>query len=139
AVHRAADPVVLRDGLGLGELHADPVPLQHGHRRRPDQPGRRRRGDPRPGHRGDLDGLAAVPAAEGRIPMSVSTVQPPAPGPAPAAEPVTETRRQRRKRERLEEQDSTIPVELYGLRRGTVTLLTTLAFLFAIFTLVPIA
>jgi len=30
-------------------------------------------------------------------------------------------------------------VELYGLRRGTVTLLTTLAFLFAIFTLVPIA
>ena len=52
---------------------------------------------------------------------------------------MTETRRQRRKRERLEEQDSAIPVELYGLRRGTVTLLTTLAFLFAIFTLVPIA
>jgi len=24
---------VLRDGLGLGQLHADPVPLQHGHRR----------------------------------------------------------------------------------------------------------
>jgi multiple sugar transport system permease protein len=71
--------------------------------------------------------------------MSLTTVQPPAPGPAPAAEPATETRRQRRKRERLEEQDSTIPVELYGLRRGTVTLLTTLAFLFAIFTLVPIA
>ena len=54
--------------------------------------------------------------------------------------PVTrETRRQRRKRERIEEQDSIIPVELYGLRRGTVTLLTTFAFLFAIFTLVPIA
>ena len=30
-------------------------------------------------------------------------------------------------------------MELYGLRRGTVSLLTTLAFLFAIFTLVPIA
>ena len=27
--------------------------------------------------------------------MSLTTVQPPAPGPAPAAEPVTETRRQR--------------------------------------------
>jgi multiple sugar transport system permease protein len=48
-------------------------------------------------------------------------------------------RRAARKQERLEEQDSAIPVELYGLRRGTVTLLTTLAFLFAIFTLVPIA
>ena len=48
-------------------------------------------------------------------------------------------RRAARKQERLEEQDSAIPVELYGLRRGTVSLLTTLAFLFAIFTLVPIA
>ena len=73
--------------------------------------------------------------------MSVSTVRPPAPGPAPASDEAgrPETRRERRKRERLEEQESTIPVELYGLRRGTVSLLTTLAFLFAIFTLVPIA
>ena len=48
--------------------------------------------------------------------MSVSTVQPPAPGPAPASDKAgrPETRRERRKRERLEEQESTIPVELYG-------------------------
>jgi multiple sugar transport system permease protein len=57
-----------------------------------------------------------------------------------AEEPkVTESRRQRRKMERLAERDSTIPVELYGLRRGTVTGLTMLAFVFAIFTLVPVA
>jgi multiple sugar transport system permease protein len=35
--------------------------------------------------------------------------------------------------------DDEIPVELYGLRRGTVTALTALAFAFAIFTLIPIA
>jgi multiple sugar transport system permease protein len=52
---------------------------------------------------------------------------------------LTETRRERRRRERLEEQDAVIPAELYGLRRGTVPLLTVLAFLFAIFTLIPIA
>src|SRR5215472_294033 len=48
-------------------------------------------------------------------------------------------RRAARKRAKLAERESNIPVELYGLRRGTVTLLTTLAFLFAIFTLIPIA
>jgi multiple sugar transport system permease protein len=36
-------------------------------------------------------------------------------------------------------QDEDIPVELYGLRRGTVSVLTALAVLFAIFTLIPIA
>ncbi len=50
-----------------------------------------------------------------------------------------ETRRERRRRERLEEQAAMIPVKLYGLRRGTVTLLTVLAGLFAVFTLIPIA
>ncbi len=69
--------------------------------------------------------------------MSVS-VLPPASAPD-TVEPVRESRRERRRRERLEEQDSNIPVELYGLRRGTVPFLTSLAFLFAIFTLVPIA
>jgi len=49
------------------------------------------------------------------------------------------TRRERARRDRIAEQDREIPVELYGLRRGTVTLLTVLAFLFAIFTLIPIA
>jgi multiple sugar transport system permease protein len=60
---------------------------------------------------------------------------------APSARPAhahRETRRERRHRERLEEQAATIPVELYGLRRGTVTVLTTLSVLFAIFTLIPI-
>ena len=48
-------------------------------------------------------------------------------------------RRQRREQERLQEQASIIPIKLYGLRRGTVTLLTTLAALFAVFTLIPLA
>jgi multiple sugar transport system permease protein len=43
------------------------------------------------------------------------------------------------KRERLAEQDATIPVELYGLKRGTVTFFTVLCVLFAIFTLAPVA
>ena len=67
--------------------------------------------------------------------MTVSTAPPP-----PAAPPAPpETRRQRRRRERLVARDSEIPVELYGLPRGTITLLTVLAFLFALFTLIPIA
>jgi multiple sugar transport system permease protein len=50
-----------------------------------------------------------------------------------------ESRRDRRRRERQEEESRAIPVKLYGLRRGTVTGLTLLCVLFAIFTLVPIA
>jgi multiple sugar transport system permease protein len=49
-----------------------------------------------------------------------------------------ESRRERRRRERLEEQAQMIPVKLYGVRRGTVTLCTTLAGLFAVFTLIPV-
>ena len=67
--------------------------------------------------------------------MTVTTAPPP---PASSAGPPPESRRQRRRRERLAARDSEIPVELYGLRRGTVTVLTTLAFVFAIFTLIPI-
>jgi multiple sugar transport system permease protein len=67
--------------------------------------------------------------------MTVATA-PPRPE---AAAPPPESRRQRRRQERLAARDSEIPVELYGLPRGTVTLLTALAFLFAIFTLIPIA
>jgi len=67
--------------------------------------------------------------------MTVTTAPPPSAGSAGAP---PESRRQRRRRERLAERDSEIPVELYGLRRGTVTVLTTLAFVFAVFTLIPI-
>lgn len=49
-----------------------------------------------------------------------------------------ETRRERRRRQRLEEDAAAIPVELYGLKRGTVTVLTAVCVLFAAFTLVPI-
>ena len=49
-----------------------------------------------------------------------------------------ETRRERRRRERLEARDAVIPVELYGLKRGTVTALTTCCVLFAIFILIPL-
>ena len=49
-----------------------------------------------------------------------------------------ETRRERRRRERLEARDAVIPVELYGLKRGTVTALTTCCVLFALFILIPL-
>jgi multiple sugar transport system permease protein len=47
-------------------------------------------------------------------------------------------RRQRRKQQRLQEDAAVIPVKLYGLRRGTVTVITAACALFAVFTLVPI-
>ena len=49
-----------------------------------------------------------------------------------------ESRRERRRRKRLEEQSHMIPIKLYGLRRGTVTVLTLISALFALFILVPI-
>src|SRR6201996_986483 len=67
--------------------------------------------------------------------MTVTT----APAPPSGGTATSDSRRTRRRRERLAARDNEIPVELYGLRRGTVTVLTTLAFLFAIFTLIPIA
>lgn len=68
--------------------------------------------------------------------MSTTTLAPP-PRQAPPAR--SETRRERRRRERLQEAAGTIPIRLYGLRRGTVTGLTLLCVLFSLFTLVPIA
>lgn len=50
----------------------------------------------------------------------------------PTAKPLT--RRERRAKARTE----TIPLRLYGLRRGTVTMVTVLAVVFAIFTLTPL-
>jgi multiple sugar transport system permease protein len=50
-----------------------------------------------------------------------------------------ESRRERRHRERLQAEANTIPVRLYGLRRGTITALTLLSALFALFILIPIA
>ena len=44
-----------------------------------------------------------------------------------------------RRLERLAERDAVIPVELYGLKRGTVTVLTACCVLFAVFTLIPLA
>ena len=63
--------------------------------------------------------------------MSATTVVRPGPEPGPAAPPPPPPRRGR--------DDDSIPIEYYGLRRGTVTLVTTLCVLFAIFTLIPIA
>jgi len=57
----------------------------------------------------------------------------------PAGAAGAESRRQRRQRRRDAQREAEIPVELYGLPRGTVPFLTSLAFLFAIFTLIPIA
>src|SRR6185312_898259 len=135
AVHRAADPRVLRAGRRVGQLHALVLHLPNRDRGRRDQPRRRDGGDPRGDHRRHLGALADRPPQERGIRLTVSTAPPP-----PAAPPAPpETRRQRRRRERLVARDSEIPVELYGLPRGTVTLLTVLAFLFALFTLIPIA
>lgn len=44
----------------------------------------------------------------------------------------------RRKRERRGEEPGAVPLRLYGMRRGTVTLMTTLCLIFSLFTLVPI-
>ena len=68
--------------------------------------------------------------------MTVTTAPPPSGSSAQASPP--ESRRERRRKERLAARDSEIPIELYGLPRGTVGLLTTLAFGFALFTLIPI-
>jgi multiple sugar transport system permease protein len=68
--------------------------------------------------------------------MSTTTLAP-APRETPPARP--ETRRERRRQERLAEESATIPIRLYGVKRGTITALTLLCLLFALFTLVPIA
>jgi len=66
--------------------------------------------------------------------MSVASLEAKA-GPSPAEE----SGRARRKRQRESEDRGSVPMHLYGMRRGTVTLLTFLCFLFSVFTLVPIA
>jgi multiple sugar transport system permease protein len=53
--------------------------------------------------------------------------------------PVPESGRAQRKRQRQSEDQGVIPLRLYGVKRGTVTLLTVLCGLFTVFTLVPIA
>jgi multiple sugar transport system permease protein len=68
--------------------------------------------------------------------MSAPTLAPPA---QPPTGPRPETRRERKRRERLEERDAAIPVELYGLKRGTVSILTACCVLFALFILAPVA
>lgn len=68
--------------------------------------------------------------------MSAPPLAPPA---LPVTQPRSESRRERRHRERLESRDAAIPVELYGLRRGTVTVITALCVLFALFILAPVA
>ena len=62
----------------------------------------------------------------------------PSAGKAPAP-PRAQSRRERRRRERLQERDAAIPVELYGLKRGTVSVLTACCVLFALFILAPVA
>ena len=58
----------------------------------------------------------------------------------PAAEPPPGRGRGRRRASRPPEPvDDSIPVSYYGLRRGTVTAVTVLCVLFAVFTLIPIA
>jgi multiple sugar transport system permease protein len=66
----------------------------------------------------------------------ISHGRPPEP-PAPA-EPGRRGRR-RRRRDREHNENNEIPIEYYGLRRGTVTAVTILCGLFAVFTLIPIA
>ena len=66
--------------------------------------------------------------------MSATTVVRPGPEPGPGTPPPPPPRPKRR----LADEDS-IPIEYYGLRRGTVTTVTVLCVLFAVFTLIPIA
>ncbi len=71
--------------------------------------------------------------------MTATTARRPDAPAAPAPPARRSARRGRRRAERLRERSEMIPVRLYGLRRGTVTLLTVLCALFAVFTLIPIA
>jgi multiple sugar transport system permease protein len=57
--------------------------------------------------------------------------------PGEPAPPTPEDRRHRRRREQAE--PDTIPIEYYGLRRGTITVVTVICAAFAVFTLIPIA
>lgn len=50
-----------------------------------------------------------------------------------------EKRREARRHRREELERTTIPLRLYGVRRGTVVVVTVVSILFAIFTLIPIA
>jgi multiple sugar transport system permease protein len=50
----------------------------------------------------------------------------------------SDERRRRRARQR-EEEEGIVPLRLFGLRRGTVTILTLLCAVFAVFTLIPVA
>ena len=82
ALQLFTEPLILQyfeTQADLGQLHADPVHLQHRDRRRPVQPGRGGRGDPRRGHRGHLGQLAVRPPPQGRVLMSATTVVRPGP------------------------------------------------------------
>jgi multiple sugar transport system permease protein len=63
--------------------------------------------------------------------MSATTVVRPGPEPGPAVPPPP-------RRRRWQGDEDSIPIEYYGLRRGTVTGVTVLCVLFAVFTLIPI-
>jgi multiple sugar transport system permease protein len=56
----------------------------------------------------------------------------------PEPETVRDRRRQARRQRREEAERGTLPLRVYGLRRGTVPLITALCALFAVFTLAPI-
>ena len=58
---------------------------------------------------------------------------------AGTSKPVTDAAEARRKRRRQPEDQGAVPMHIYGMKRGTVTLLTVLCALFSVFTLVPIA
>lgn len=65
--------------------------------------------------------------------MSSATIEIDKPAKAPSK------RALRREQQRQEELAATVPLRLYGLKRGTVTAATVLCVLFAIFTLAPVA
>jgi multiple sugar transport system permease protein len=56
----------------------------------------------------------------------------------PEPETARDRRRQARRQRREEAERGTVPLRVYGLRRGTVPLITALCALFAVFTLAPI-
>lgn len=63
----------------------------------------------------------------------------PTPTTAAPAVPPRASRRRDRTRHRREAEPGAVPLRVYGLRRGTVPLITALCALFAVFTLAPIA
>ena len=129
ALCRAGGPHRIHHQRGL-QLHAQHLPLQPGLCGAGIQPGRGDRLRAGIRHHHDLGRLSIGTPTERSVVVSSPAA---AVGTAPAGAK-TLSRRQRREAARVD----VVPLRLYGLKRGTVTVVTLLAVAFGVFTLIPL-